>query len=109
MPAQIYQENDRGKSVELTVGTRFSIQLQENPTTGYKWGTPTFDPNCLELERDEYTPAAGAGIGGGGVRQFWFLVKGVCNTTVHLAYKRPWERDVAPEATFSITIMGTRQ
>jgi hypothetical protein len=30
-------------------------------------------------------------------------------TTVHLEYKRPGERDVAPEAIFSLTVAGTRQ
>jgi inhibitor of cysteine peptidase len=94
--------------VSLTVGTRFSIELEENPTTGYKWSTPEFDQRSLALEADDYTPARGAALGGGGTRKFGFLVKSAGRTTIHLAYMRPWEKDAAPEAVFELTIVGTR-
>jgi inhibitor of cysteine peptidase len=103
-----YQEGDRGKTVSLAVGTRFSVALEENPTTGYKWSTPEFDGRSLALEADDYTLAKGAAIGGGGTRKFGFLVKSTGRTTIRLAYKRPWEKDAAPEATFELTVVGTR-
>ena len=59
----------------LTVGTRFSVELEENPTTGYKWSAPEFDGRSLALEADDYTLAKGAAIGGGGTRKFGFAVE----------------------------------
>jgi inhibitor of cysteine peptidase len=103
-----YQEGDRGRTVSLTVGTRFSIELEENPTTGYKWSTPEFDEKSLALEADDYTLAKGAAIGGGGTRKFGFVVKSTGRTTIRLVYRRPWERDAAPEAVFELTVVGTR-
>jgi len=92
----------------MAVGARFSIELDENPTTGYRWSAPAFDEKYLVLEADEYAPAAGAAIGGGGVRRFVFAVKSAGRTAIRLENKRPWERDAAPEATFEMTVVGTR-
>jgi inhibitor of cysteine peptidase len=100
-----YQEGDRGKTVSLAVGTRFSVALQENPTTGYKWSAPEFDGRSLALEADDYTLAKGAAIGGGGTRKFGFVVKSTGRTTIRLAYRRPWEKDAAPEAAFELTVV----
>jgi inhibitor of cysteine peptidase len=102
-----YRERDRGRTASFTVGTRFFIELKENPTTGYKWSAPEFDERSLTLEVDNYTPAGGAAIGGGGIRKFGFLVKSASRTTIHLAYRRPWEKDAAPDAVFELTIVGT--
>ena len=108
VPTLTYHAQDRGKTVSIAVGTRFSIELDENPTTGYRWSAPTFDEKYLVLEADEYTPAAGAAIGGGGIRQFVFAVKSAGRTAIRLENKRPWERDAAPAATFEMTVVGTR-
>lgn len=102
-----YQEGDRGKTVSLAVGTRFSVALQENPTTGYKWSAPEFDGRSLALEADDYALAKGAAIGGGGTRKFGFVVKSTGRTTIRLAYRRPWEKDAAPEAAFELTVVGS--
>lgn len=106
MPDSTFQAKDNGKTVSIPVGQRFRLELEENPTTGYRWSVPEFDQKCLVLESNEYTPAGGAGIGGGGVRQFGFAVKSPCRTKIHLMNKRPWEKDAAPEATFEITVIG---
>ena len=108
MTTLTYQEGDRGRTVSLAVGTRFSVALEENPTAGYKWSAPKFDGRSLALEADDYTLAKGAAIGGGGTRKFVFVVKSIGRTTIRLVYKRPWEKDAAPEATFELTVVGTR-
>ncbi|PYM64098.1 MAG: hypothetical protein DMD79_07085, partial [Candidatus Rokuibacteriota bacterium] len=56
----------------IAVGTRLCIELQENPTTGYRWGQLDFDKERLGLESDAYTPAGGTGVGGGGSHRFVF-------------------------------------
>jgi inhibitor of cysteine peptidase len=107
VPDFLFQAKDNGAVATIPVGQRFQIQVEENPTTGYKWSEPEFDKQCLLLESDQYTPYKEAGIGGGGIRLFAFTVKSECKTTVRLMYKRPWETNVAPEATFEITVSGS--
>lgn len=108
VPNAIFQVKDNGKTVDIPVGQHFRVVLEENPTTGYRWNLPELDPQCLSLESNEYTPAGGAGIGGGGVRQFEFAVKSPCKITLRLLNKRSWEKDVSPAAAFEITIIGSR-
>jgi inhibitor of cysteine peptidase len=107
MLAVTYGVKDAGKSVTVAVGTHFTIELEENPTTGYKWSSPEFDEKILALTADQYTPAEGAAVGGGGTRKFRFVARSAGRTTIRLAYKRPWERDVAPEARFELTVAVT--
>jgi inhibitor of cysteine peptidase len=107
VPAVIYGVKDAGKSVTVAVGTRFTIELEENPTTGYKWSSPEFDEKVLAPTSDQYTPAEGAAIGGGGKRTFGFVARAAGRTAIRLAYRRPWERDVVPEASFDMTVVVT--
>ncbi|MGR5897417.1 protease inhibitor I42 family protein [Bacillus cereus] len=36
-PVVILTQKDQGKAISLPIGQLFSIQLIENPTTGYRW------------------------------------------------------------------------
>jgi inhibitor of cysteine peptidase len=109
VPDAVFQARDNGKTVSVPIGQRFRIELEENPTTGYKWTVPEFDQTCLALEMDEYTPAKTSGIGGGGIRQFVFAIKSACRVTLRMVNKRPWETDGEPAARFEITIVGSKQ
>src|SRR5438105_2493200 len=94
-----YQEKDNGKTVSIPVGKRFTIELTENPTTGYEWSEPTFDEMCLSLESDEYSSKS-VGIGGGGARRFVLFGKTACSPTSRLVNRGPAERNVEPQGTF---------
>jgi inhibitor of cysteine peptidase len=107
VPAVSYGAKDAGKTVTVAVGARFSVELEENPTTGYKWSSPEFDAKVLALTGDEYAPAEGAAIGGGGKRTFGFVARAAGRAAIRLAYRRPWERDVVPEASFDMTVVVT--
>lgn len=107
MPNLEFEAADDGKVVNVPVGRRFRIRLEENPTTGYRWAAPEFDGSCLGLEADSYAPHQGAAIGGGGVRQFEFAVKSECRTTIRLINRRSWETNAAPRATYELTVVGT--
>jgi inhibitor of cysteine peptidase len=108
MPALSYGPKDAGKSVTLSAGARFFIELEENPTTGYKWSSPEFDEKVLALSSDEYTPAEGAAIGGGGMRKFEFVARTAGRTVIRLGYRQPWMPNAPPEATFELTAVVTR-
>ena len=55
----------------------------------------------------EYTPDKkdSKQVGGGGV--FRFEIKGVAagSSTLQLVYRRSWEKDVPPAATFEVTVV----
>jgi inhibitor of cysteine peptidase len=106
MPAVSYGAKDAGKTVTVAVGARFSVELEENPTTGYTWSSPEFDEKVLAPAGDRYTPAGGA-IGGGGSHVFEFVARAAGRTAIRLAYRRSWERGVPPEASFELTVVVT--
>ena len=106
MTSTIFGAEDNGRTVSVTTQTVFSIELEENPTTGYRWSVPQFDGKYLELESDQFSPATGTGVGGGGIRQFSFRVKTPGKSNVRLVRARSWEKDSqGPE--FEITVIGT--
>src|ERR1700692_3571718 len=72
VPPSSFRAKDNGKTVEIPVGARFCIELEENPTTGYKWSVPAFDEKCLVLKSDQYPPSKGTGIGRVGILKFGF-------------------------------------
>ena len=68
-----------------------SIELDENPTTGYRWEFFT-DDEILLLVEDNYTTQSQEGIvGAGGKRTFVFEVLKDEDTTIDFYYRRSWE------------------
>lgn len=68
-----------------------SIELDENPTTGYRWEFVT-DDNVLELVFDEFTANLNKGLlGAGGTRILTFKPLADKDTVLYLYYVRPWE------------------
>jgi inhibitor of cysteine peptidase len=100
-------EANNGKTVTLKVGETLVVRLASNPSTGYTWETKDLDTQMLEqvgeaaFESPE-TPPDLVGAGGTLVLTFKALEPGT--TTLTLVYHRPWETDVAPLQTFSVTV-----
>jgi inhibitor of cysteine peptidase len=103
-----YGAKDAGTTITVAVGTRFTIELEENATTGYTWSSPEFDQKVLALSGDEYTLPEGAAIGGGGMRKFEFVARTAGRTVIRLGYRQPWMPNAPPEATFELTVVVTR-
>ena len=95
-----------GRSLDLRVGDGVKVTLAENPTTGYKWellARP--EPICV-IVSDAYVANTAVGtVGAGGVHNWDFRAVDKGTTTVSLAYRRPWEKDVAPVQTFTLTLV----
>src|ERR1700722_20382128 len=99
---QIYS----GRTINLHVGDGVKVTLAENPTTGYKWeflAKP--EPVCV-IVNDAYVANTAIGtVGSGGVHNWEFRAVDKGTATVSLAYRRPWEKDVAPAQTFTLTLL----
>ena len=104
MAEVVFREENNGARVQVGCGSLIKLELEENPTTGYKWMSPMFDPALFTLERDEFQLPERAAIGTGGIRQFIFRAKAVGQGTIQLIKKRPWQTDKQSVARFALSI-----
>ena len=104
MAEYIFSEKDNGASVEVQCGAKISIELKENPTTGYRWTISSIDEVFLKPEGDEFLPPDQTTPGAGGLRRFFFRAKGASSTAVTLISKRAWQRDEQAVGTFNLII-----
>jgi len=95
---------DRGKAVTLQPGQTLVVELPENPTTGFHWAIAQNDDATLALRDSDYTPAAGAGIGGGGRRTFTFVAQQPGSVHLQLKLWLEWEGDSSIIERFDATI-----
>jgi inhibitor of cysteine peptidase len=96
-------ERDSGTEVDLHVGDTVSIQLSENPATGYRWNVGPVDDSLMTVDKSEFVETPGSGIGGGGVRTFTLSARGPGSARVVLKNQRPWEAAAAPQRQFEVT------
>lgn len=101
---------DKDKTLNISVGKRFVIRLDENPTTGYVWAIDG-KTELLGLESSDYvsdTPPNKNGevhiVGGGGQRSFTFVAQKAGTVTLKLKHWRSWEGDASIVDTFSIPV-----
>ena len=104
MAEYIFSEKDNGASVEVQCGAKISIELKENPTTGYRWTISSIDEVFLKTEGDEFLAPDQTTPGAGGLRRFFFRAKGAGSTALTLINKRAWERDDQAVDAFKLII-----
>ncbi|NLI79678.1 MAG: protease inhibitor I42 family protein [Candidatus Riflebacteria bacterium] len=103
IPKEVQKDDSaNGQSIQLFVGQTLSLSLSENPSTGYRWTVEEFQPKVLEQLDTVFKP--GSGVGSGGSKVFGFLAKRAGESTISLAYQRPWAETVAPAKTFKIQV-----
>lgn len=93
----------QGREKSVKVNKEFTITLESNRTTGYRWKA-SFDSNYLRLKADRYERPAKASIGAGGKQNFVFVPIKPGDTKIRFIYKRPWEKSMAREKTLTIHI-----
>jgi inhibitor of cysteine peptidase len=100
----IIRKIDQGQNFEISQGDMVSIQLEENPTTGYQWEIKGIDDQVVALQNSEYISASGGNIGAGGIRIFTFLAKSEGITQVRLVLRRSWESEESAIEHFEVTL-----
>ncbi len=93
----IFGPDNSGKTVEIKSGTIVTIELPENPSTGYTWSY-TIDGQVAEVVEFSYAPPADQIPGAGGVRTLELRVTG--SGQLDMAYARSWENQ--PIDTFTL-------
>jgi len=99
-----FGEKDNGALVEVRCGAKITIELNENPTTGYRWMIRSVDEAFLIPEGDEFLPPKQKSPGAGGLRRFFFRGKHAGSTDLTLINKRAWQSDDQAIGTFKLAI-----
>ena len=93
-----------GRTIAVALGDRLELQLEENPTTGFRWNVEENKSGILVLECDVFTRTHDGVIGAGGMREFQFTVAKQGQTTLRASNRRSWESQKTPHATFELTV-----
>lgn len=92
---------DSGSTVDLRVGERLLVRLDESPTTGFAWTREGGNDALVEQDSD-FAPAS-AGLGGGGLRSFLFMAEKAGVVQLRLRLWRAWEGDSSVVEVFTAT------
>ncbi|MBB4862639.1 inhibitor of cysteine peptidase [Pseudomonas nitritireducens] len=90
------------KPLKLHAGQELVLILPSNPTTGFRWEMRNAANGLLRaLGPEVYSNPEDAGLVGSAGESTWrFRVSGAGEDQLELAYRRPWEAEVAPAQTF---------
>ncbi|MCP1649174.1 protease inhibitor I42 family protein [Pseudomonas sp. GD04087] len=90
------------KPLKLHTGQELVLILPSNPTTGFRWELRNAANGLLRaLGPEVYSNPEDAGLVGSAGESTWrFRVTAAGEDTLELAYRRPWEAEVAPAQTF---------
>ncbi len=95
-----------GGSVKVATGDVITVQLPENPTTGYRWQRyeEADSARILAFIGDSFQGSDRAAPGAGGTRIFRFAPQSSGAASLHVALVRSWQQDAAPRETFRLHV-----
>ena len=93
-----------GGTFKLCAGDRFTMALEENPTTGYRWQISA--DAGIDILASEYAPLRSNAIGGGGNLRITLLAKDPGSFQIKSKMLRPWagESSVIDRCTFTVLV-----
>lgn len=98
------KDNHRQK-IRLKLHQEFMIELDANPTAGYKWTLNDTTTGIIRLVRSQFKETSDRiMIGASGKQQFNLKANAVGQMKLKLIYHRSWEKDVAPIDSFLVSI-----
>ena len=104
MADYVFGEKDNGALVQVQRDAKIAVELNENPTTGYRWMISSIDEAFLVPAGDDFVPPDQKSPGAGGLRSFFFHAKSAGSTALTLINKRAWQRDNQAVGTFKLAI-----
>ncbi len=102
---QTLSEKDDGSLVHLKLGELLVVTLEGNPSTGYTWEVTPADQAVLALQGEPEFKAESDLIGAPGMMNLTFKAIAEGQQALILVYRRPFEKDVAPQKTVSFTVV----
>ena len=97
-------DTENGKTQDIAQGTRFAVQLKENPTTGFGWNATV--SSGLEIQSSDFQQdkAAEGMVGVGGTRTWVIVAKDLGTQKFSATYRRSWEPVTGNETAYSANI-----
>jgi putative hemolysin/predicted secreted protein len=97
-------DTENGRTTDIAQGTKFAVELAENPTTGFQWNATL--SHGLELVSDDFQtkPHAEGMVGVGGIRTWIILAKDLGTQKFSASYRRSWEPVTGNETSFSTNV-----
>ncbi|HDR6218685.1 protease inhibitor I42 family protein [Bacillus cereus] len=97
----ILTKQDSGRTVTMSIGDTFSIQLKENPTTGYRWALEEIEG--IKLVQDDFK-SSNNGIGSSGLRIFQLRTTKDGVYEIYIKNWQEWSGEASIVDRFYITI-----
>ena len=94
LDGEVKEYRDPANLIEVEKGEEFAILLESNPTTGYQWKlAEELDTEIIVLVKTEYEAPDTELMGAPGEEKWTFKAENLGDTTITLAYVRPWEEE----------------
>ena len=97
----LLSEQDSGRSVNVNLGSLFSVRLKENPTTGYRWTVES--ASGLEQVGDHFE--GGGAIGAAGIRQLQFRAIRAGSSELRMKNWQEWEGEASVISRFVVEVI----
>jgi putative hemolysin/predicted secreted protein len=97
-------EADKGKTEDIAQGTRFAVQLKENPTTGFEWNATVSSGLSIQSSDYQMDKAAEGMVGVGGTRTWVVVANDPGTQTFSAVYMRSWEPVTGNETAYSVNV-----
>ena len=92
----VLDDGDTGSEVALTVGDRLDVELEANPSTGYRWETGPL-PDGIALVGEDLDDPDGSLVGAPGTQVFVFDVTDPGGGILRFEYVRSFDDPVVAE------------
>lgn len=99
----ILNRSHAGTLQEVDVGDAITVQLEENPSTGYTWELSSCSETVLSRAQDSGAPAASVLPGAARIRTFRVVARSAGTALLELSLHRPWQSQQVAER-FTVTI-----
>lgn len=97
-------DKDAGGVIEIGAGREFTVQLPSNATTGFQWVVVDLGA-VTQIGEPVYEAQQEPGVvGAGGTETFTFKTGPSGSSDLKLEYRRPWEKGIPAEKTWSVTV-----
>jgi len=104
-PNIVVTEEQNTATVHVNQSTIITVELAENPTTGYQWNMTV--TSGLRILNDTYVPSDTTGklVGSGGTRTWDIAAEATGNQAISAVYQRSWEPATGNETSFLLNVI----
>ena len=94
-----------GDTIEISLATEVTINLEENRTTGYQWTIENSGEKVISIVDEEHITPENSKIGQGGIYVLRFRADQAGEDRLILKYWQSWEGESSVEKRFIINLI----